>query len=204
VIAAETASEEFKSSSGSRYLVFVNSLADGAKLAEDLGLELYHAHLKENPIEDEERLAVYTRWTEGRRLEMVCTTALDAGNDYTHVRFTAHFNAPYDVTTLVQQAGRAGHDGEPARNWILASRLQRPDHAVLPKADDLCGKRAMSTLTHPPLSYRYPHICLNFQITEYFDGQGQGKTCADLACPTPCEPCTAGMFLLFLLRRKAA
>ncbi|KAJ7810886.1 P-loop containing nucleoside triphosphate hydrolase protein [Mycena olivaceomarginata] len=169
----------------------------GAKLVEDLGLELYHAHSAENPIEDEERRAVYARWTKGKKVGMVCTTALAAGNDYAHVQFTAHFNPPYDVTTLIQQAGRAGRDGKPARNWILASRLQRPSHAVLPKADDLCGKRAMLTLTHPPLSYQYPHICLNFQITEYFDGQGQGKTCADLACPTPCEPCTAGIFHFF-------
>ncbi|KAJ7897917.1 P-loop containing nucleoside triphosphate hydrolase protein [Mycena olivaceomarginata] len=153
VIAAETASEEFKSSSDSRYLVFVNSLTDGVELAKDLGLELYHAHSKENPIEDDERRAVYTRWTEGRKVGMVCTTALAAGNDYAHVRFTAHFNAPYDATTFVQQAGRAGRDGEPARNWILASRLKRPDKAITPLADDLCGKRAMSTLTHPPFSY---------------------------------------------------
>ncbi|KAJ7913660.1 hypothetical protein B0H13DRAFT_2326043 [Mycena leptocephala] len=43
----------------SRYLIFVNSWADGRKVAEDIGLEFYHAHSNDHPITDDERRGRY-------------------------------------------------------------------------------------------------------------------------------------------------
>jgi superfamily II DNA helicase RecQ len=73
-----------------RYLIYVSYVEDGFKVAEALGLEFYHAASPMHPITKEERQAIYNRWVEGQHIGLVATHALAAGNDYAHVRLTAH------------------------------------------------------------------------------------------------------------------
>ncbi|KAJ7721323.1 P-loop containing nucleoside triphosphate hydrolase protein [Mycena metata] len=95
----------------SRYIIFVNSYHEGKSVAKSLGLEFYHAHSDEHPITDIERLARYNRWRNGQFSGLVATSAITAGTDYPHVRFTIHIGTPWNATTYKQQAERAGRDG---------------------------------------------------------------------------------------------
>lgn len=69
-------------------------------------------------------------WTQraflDRRLRVVCaTTAFGMGIDHPGVRLVAHLGASYSLEMYVQEAGRAGRDGAPAR-CVLVSLPPRP------------------------------------------------------------------------------
>ncbi|KAJ7051676.1 hypothetical protein C8F01DRAFT_1091383 [Mycena amicta] len=117
-----------------RVLVFVNTLKDGLRAAEFLCATFYHAHSKDFPITDEKREEVYDNWVKGISSPiLVCTSALSAGNDYRHVRVTVHLGVPRHYIQLHQQLGRAGRDGDPAWNVVLAYGRSR----YTPEVDEL-------------------------------------------------------------------
>ena len=80
----------------------------------------YHARL---PIE--RRQATQRAFLDGRIRVVCATTAFGMGIDHPNVRLVAHLGAPGSLEEYVQEAGRAGRDGEAARCVMVAVRSQR-------------------------------------------------------------------------------
>lgn len=178
-------SEAWKSND--RYLVYVNSHADGQVAAEKLGIPFYHAHSTEHPIKDEDRQRIYNDWLEGKSLGIVATTALGAGNDYAHVRFTIHLGIPFSLIEWEQQRGRAGRDGRTSFNYLLPRTSPHKEVAVDPTYGDMRGAGILRDIIYYPKGLKYPQSCVVFATTQFMDGQG--FACADLARPKFCQDC---------------
>lgn len=157
-----------------RYLIFTTFMDDGLKIAEKLGLEFYHADSPKFPVTDEERRARYMRWTNGHFKGLVASTALSAGNDYSHVRITAHLQSPFDMVTFIQQSSRAGRDGRKAHCLLLTKTypLNVKSNEVDKKYGDLRGCKAMRSYAHPGSGISGPQACLRYHITSENDVEG--------------------------------
>ena len=77
----------------------------------------YHAGLP-----DPARRGIQERFLTGELRVVVATTAFGMGVDHSGVRTVCHAGCPASLEAYVQQAGRAGRDGEPALCELVAHR----------------------------------------------------------------------------------
>ncbi|KIK53051.1 hypothetical protein GYMLUDRAFT_63923 [Collybiopsis luxurians FD-317 M1] len=100
-------------------MVFPHTKRIANKLAQDLGIQRYHADLT-----DTERRNAHQTWREGKNPEdriITATEAFGAGVDEAHVRYVIHEN-PQSLINYVQETGRGGRDGKVAYCYCYFSK----------------------------------------------------------------------------------
>lgn len=93
------------------------------KLAMSLSQYLNHEGLLSAPyhggMTTKERDKIIEKWTSGEIPIVVATKAFGMGIDKADVREVIHFELPESLEAFVQESGRAGRDGLPARSVLL-------------------------------------------------------------------------------------
>ncbi|RIA79951.1 putative sgs1 protein, partial [Glomus cerebriforme] len=90
------------------------------KLQENLttiSIGYYHGGLR-----DDEREIATNNWKSNNTKIMIATSAFGMGINSDNVRVVIHVGIPMSITNLIQEAGRAGRDGSPARHFIFFSK----------------------------------------------------------------------------------
>ncbi len=98
----------------------------------DVPVRFYHAGLTK-----EERKGVESWFLPSRDGVLCATCAYGLGVDKPDVRTIVHADVPYSVEAYLQESGRAGRDGSPARAILLASA---EDDAFLRKLADATAR----------------------------------------------------------------
>ncbi len=92
----------------------VEELGALCKLAR-IPAEIYHGRLTKA-----ERDHAHKRFmSSGKRIVMIATSAFGLGVDKPDIRYVVHYQVPGSIEAYVQEAGRAGRDGLPARCILL-------------------------------------------------------------------------------------
>ncbi|KAL1749633.1 hypothetical protein FB107DRAFT_225164 [Schizophyllum commune] len=112
-----------------RYMVYVNFKEDGKLLADRLRLPLYHSAKDTGTfcMMEERQIEIYNSWVMGEVQGIVTTSALSAGNDYSHVTLVVHVGTPRCSTDFEQESGRLSRDGREGTSVILPSKSMPPD-----------------------------------------------------------------------------
>jgi ATP-dependent DNA helicase RecQ len=110
-----------KHHSGQAGLVYVRTRRDSEDLAQwfqqqGLRTRAYHAGLGAG-----DRRRIETEWLNDTLQFVVCTSAFGMGINKPNVRWIAHLHPPTLLSEYVQEVGRAGRDGQPARALMLVS-----------------------------------------------------------------------------------
>ncbi len=112
---------QFIQQAGGAGLVYVRTRRDSETLAVWLAQQgwataAYHAGLS-----PDQRRQIETAWLNGSLTFVVCTSAFGMGINKPDVRWVVHFHAPLLLSEYVQEVGRAGRDGKPAKALSLIS-----------------------------------------------------------------------------------
>ncbi len=100
-------------------IVYVRNRKKAQEIAQMLNTDFYHAGL--DTYERERR---QKQWQQSRSV-MVCTNAFGMGIDKPDVRLVIHYDLPDSLEAYMQEAGRAGRDGQKAYAVLLFSKDDR-------------------------------------------------------------------------------
>jgi len=115
-----------KSRSGSG-LVYVGTRIQAELWAERLrqiGMSAQAFHAGLTVAEKTKRQA---DWIDGKVQVMACTSAFGMGIDKPDVRWVFHAHLPADLESYVQEAGRAGRDGQWSACWVFPTTRNRQE-----------------------------------------------------------------------------
>ena len=102
-----------------RIIIYVQSLADGETLSNELQLPFYHAHAPE-------KKSILDQWlvTTKNRV-IIATSAMGCGIDIPDIRLVLHAGSPCSIIDFVQQSGRAGRDGNVSYSVMIHRKFEQ-------------------------------------------------------------------------------
>ncbi|MFQ5529454.1 MAG: RecQ family ATP-dependent DNA helicase [Gemmatimonadota bacterium] len=126
--------------------------------------DAYHAGL---PVT--RRAMVQERFLSAPRGVVVATCAFGMGIDHPSIRLVAHLGMPGALETYVQEAGRAGRDGHPARCLLVVSRQDSILHLKRLRALDGPTRSAARARLSAMTGYVRERVCRRAAISRWFE-----------------------------------
>ncbi|KAJ7574807.1 hypothetical protein C8J56DRAFT_802497 [Mycena floridula] len=170
-----------------RYIVYVQSLHDGYELADLSELSFYHGTKSsgEHKLTEQQQAEMWDDWVQGYKIGLICTSALQAGIDYPHIRLVVHLKQPRSMNDFIQESARATRDGKLGISLILPFQHFPNLKDWSDEHQRLHGTAHMQALTKQKT--HYPFNCFHYQMGNYNDGTT--TECAEYEGAMLCSGC---------------
>ena len=103
-------------------IVYVNTRKQSKELERHLLAKGLHCRAFHGGMERKEREKCIEEWNKNTTRIIIATKAFGMGIDKSDVRLVLHYNPPQTIESYVQEAGRAGRDGEVAQSIIFYNK----------------------------------------------------------------------------------
>ncbi|MFQ3542944.1 RecQ family ATP-dependent DNA helicase [Halobacillus rhizosphaerae] len=124
-------------------MIYFSSRQWAEKVSFELQKELPHRiAFYHGGMDQTDRLLIQQQFMNNQLDVICCTSAFGMGVDKSDIRLVIHFHVPTQIESFIQEAGRAGRDGEPCASLVLFTPkdYQLPQmliHSELPETEDL-------------------------------------------------------------------
>lgn len=134
----------------------------------------YHAGLSDQERDESQEAFLY----DDIRV-MVATNAFGMGIDKSNVRYVIHYNMPKNMEAYVQEAGRAGRDGEPSECILLFSGqdIMTQKFLIEQNPQDETRKHNEYRKLQQMIEYCYSTKCLRWGMLDYFGEEHDHTPC---------------------------
>lgn len=174
--------QSLREGEGASALVYVLSRAGTGRLAHSLRCRGARAVAYHAGMDPATRSRLQDDFARGKHRVMCATNAFGMGVDHPTIRLVAHLGMPAALEAYVQEAGRAGRDGQPSRCLLLPLPGDVRHHRARIRArrktdrwtspDQRASKRRIAALAHRRLramrSYVRTRGCRRASIARYF------------------------------------
>ena len=171
-------------------IVYVPTRSGAAHAAEALcrlGMRAAYYHAG---MESEARRAVQERFL-GGGIRVVCaTSAFGMGIDHPHIRLVCHCGMPGALESYVQEAGRAGRDGEPAHACLFVTPRDREIQSTLIRTGSCRtpdSRRRSKVRLRAMMGYVSTRRCRRAYVARYF-GESAPRCSGCDRCGTAGQP----------------
>jgi len=144
-------------------------------------------------MSDKDKEESHSSWQNGRCKVMVATRAFGLGINKKNIRLVIRHGLPADLSSWVQEFGRAGRDGLPARACILYSDDDIQHLSYWLGNRDRQRESPVATAFSEALNFTYAHLARKCRHQVVLEGFGEqmihlSDQCCDVCALTPVVP----------------